>query len=287
MLSPKAGGCRGLDSWDGNIFQKVRPMQTIDFSRSFLLFRVDFLKKPSQTGSHAPPFSLNSARIQIDSRCRVRDLETGRVQTFVMGASCKTERVGVEKDIWTEPNADFVPIFSDERFLNIKTYAKRGVDVDLFPPSKGKQGDRQTGVPAEAFDAFRIDVTEAAASPLESANAIIEATYANRPLVATTVISQGRYEAAIEYPVKTMNVNERDGVYQTDTGPVLFPDLSRSPDELIAGMEMAFAAFNCPQWIEFIVRGPTDVGENISVYHYSRKVRLDGVRNSLCALSAT
>src|SRR5688500_4292989 len=99
-------------------------MQVVDFSRSFLTFRIDWRKKPSQTGTHQPPFSLNNARIAIECRCHIRDRETDALHTFVMGASCKTERVGVERDIWTEPNADFVPIFSDDRFLHIKTYAR-------------------------------------------------------------------------------------------------------------------------------------------------------------------
>ncbi len=38
-------------------------MPTIDFSRSFLTFRIDTLKKPPQTVSQQPPYSLNNARI--------------------------------------------------------------------------------------------------------------------------------------------------------------------------------------------------------------------------------
>jgi hypothetical protein len=41
-------------------------VQTINFSRSFLTFRIDALKKPVATVSHPPPYSLNNARILID-----------------------------------------------------------------------------------------------------------------------------------------------------------------------------------------------------------------------------
>ena len=74
---------------------------------------------------------------------------------------------------------------------------------------------------------------------------------------------------------KTMNANQRDWVYQTDTGPVLLPDLDLEPDELISGMELAFAAFNHPDWVEFIVREPVSVGAGVDVYHYARSVRWD------------
>ena len=161
------------------------PPSTIDFSRSFLTFRIDTLKKPPQTVSHAPPYSLNNARIQLDCVCEVVETATGTQQRFVLGASCKTERVGVEREIWTVPNADFVPIVSADRFLNIKTYAYIGQEatVTLFGLQR-PQPDRQTGMTADAFDTLRIHVHESPAALLETPQAVIAATFENRPLVA-------------------------------------------------------------------------------------------------------
>ena len=85
-------------------------MAAIDFSCSFLTFRIDTLKKPPQTVSHKPPYSLNNARIQLDCVCDITEISTNVTQRFVMGVNCKTERVGVTSDIWLKPNADFVPI---------------------------------------------------------------------------------------------------------------------------------------------------------------------------------
>lgn len=250
-------------------------MKTIDFSRSFLRFRTDHLTKPSRTTSHQPPYTLNSAVISIECRCRITDRETNATQQFVLGASCKTERVGVERDIWTQPNADFVPIFSDDSFMALKTFAHTGIQVDLHPPGSGKQPLRQTGSRAELFDATSVDLTQCEGELLDSPKAIVEATLAGEPLVAVTELSQGRYTAVIEYPVKTMNANERDWVYQTDTGPVLLPDLSAEPKNLLATLELAYSAFNSPDWIEFIVRDPTDISDELSVFHYSKPVRMD------------
>ena len=70
-------------------------MNATDFSRSFLTFRIDTEKKPPRTVSHQPPYSLNNARIQLDCRCQISDLASGQSASFVLGASCKTERVGV------------------------------------------------------------------------------------------------------------------------------------------------------------------------------------------------
>lgn len=250
-------------------------MKTFDFSRSYLTFRIDTEKKPPKTVSHKPPYSLNNARIQVDCCCTVTEKATAWSQQFVLGASCKTERVGVERDIWTEPNADFVPIFSDVGFVNLKTYSQAGLDVELYPPGSGRQTDRQSGRLQDVFAATRIDLAESEGNVLETGEEIVEATLGNVPLNARTTIQSKRYSAVIEYPVKTMNANERDIVYQTDTGPVLFPDLSAEPEEMLLRMELAFAAFNAPDWVEFLIRAPTPVSDRIRVQHYSKPLRCD------------
>ena len=252
-------------------------MQTVDFARSSLTFRIDYLKRPAETASHEPPSSLNSARILLECVCEIVDNETGTAQTFVLGASCKTERVGVDRDIWIHPNADFVPILSQDRYLIVKTYEVANMGVPFFPPSRGMQPERQTGYVADAYDNLSLDVRRVEGEVLDSAAQVVGATLdpSGPPLVGRTVIQEGRYTAVLEFPVKTMNASERDFIYQTDTGPILMPDFSREPDDLIAGLEMAYVAFNCPDWAEFVVRVPTSVGEGIEVYHYSKFVRLD------------
>jgi len=210
-------------------------------------------------------------------------MRDGREQVFVQGVSCKTERVGVERDIWTQPNADFVPILSPERFLIIKTFDVAGKEVMLHPPSLGRQPERQTGLVEEAYDDLRIDLVQCEAEPLADAAQVVQAVLQNRRLVVRTTIEQGSYTALLAYPVKTINANERDDVYQTDTGPILFPDLAREPEDLIAGFELAFVAANCPEWVEFLVRVPVEVAGNLRVYHYAKSVRLD-VKNEILAL---
>lgn len=257
-------------------------MTATDFSQSFLTFRIDTQKKPPQTVSHKPPWSLNNARIQIECRLEVSDKITGQSQSFVLGASCKTERVGVDRDIWTVPNADFAPVFSDTHFLHLKTYARAGEGVELYPPGSGVQSERQVGLISAAFDNVRIDLVPSEASTLMSAKEIVEATLANRVLNASTRIENDRYIATIEYPVKTMNANERDAIYQTDTGPVLFPDLSCEPDQMLTNLQLAYSAFNCADWIEFLVRVPTPVQEDIDVYHYSKSVHCKATNEVVC-----
>jgi len=248
-----------------------------DIARSSLLFRIDMLVKPPITASHKPPYSLNNARILLESACWITDSRDGRTYRFVEGASCKTERVGVERDIWMMPNADFVPVASDDRMLVLKTYARQGESIQLWPPGSGTQNEIMEASIADAYADFKVDVVEVDGDLLPDAKAIVNASLAGERLVARTTLREGPYTAVIEYPVKTMNANERDWIYQTDTGPHLLPDLTREPDKLLSGMRLAFSAFNRPEWIECIVRVPTDVTDGVRVWHFSESVRLDAL----------
>src|SRR5688572_24441954 len=108
-------------------------MNLIDFSRSFILFRVDWSVKPPSTYSHAPPKTLNNARITLECRCEITPTSGGGTTTYVLGASCKTERVGVDRDIWLQPNGDFCLAASQEEFLILKSWHKNNPGVMRFP----------------------------------------------------------------------------------------------------------------------------------------------------------
>jgi hypothetical protein len=200
---------------------------------------------------------------------------------FALGASCKTERVGAPDNLWLQPNADFCLIASDEDFLVIKQFAHRGLSAGAGAL------ERQSGKVAEAWKSFRFEVARTEATELNGFDEIFDATMANRILVARTEWQENGYAVCLEYPVKTFNVTERERVYQTDTGPNLLPDLS--PERLSAGQsladcfDLAFSAFNAPDWIEFVINTPQPVADGVEVDHYQQPRRIDNVRNSLRA----
>lgn len=255
----------------------MRKMKTVDFPRSSLTFRIDRAKKSATTGSHEPPYTLNNARIPLDSRCSIQEKESGVVHEFVLGVACRTEVVGAERDLFSDPNGDFIPIASQRSFMGLKAFDKADKGIMLHPPDLGMQPERQISKPDEAFDALDLDVVETEGTQLHTDEEIVQAILANRMLNATTTIESERYAAVIEYPMKTINANERDWVWQPDTGPVLFPDLSREAEDLIGGLELAFVAYNTFAWAEFILRVPTPLTDEIRVHHYSKRVRVDCV----------
>ena len=254
-------------------------MKVLEFGRSTVVFRIDLDTVAPRTLSHEPPYRMNNARVPIDCVTRITERATGRVMSFVLGGDCKTEQVGAARDLFLDPNADFIPIFSDDEFMHIKTFARAGTVAQAYPIGSGEQSDRLTTPIAGSFDRVHLDLGERDGDRLDSGRAIVDAVLANDLLVGVHRLTNGRYDAEIEYPVRTINANERDVVYQTDTGPILVPDLDRDPDALLQGMELAFTAANAPDWAQWIIRQRTAIADDVEVYHYARSERIEGIEN--------
>ena len=134
---------------------------------------------------------------------------------------------GSRRKIWTEPNADFCIILSTDRFLILKSWDRNDKGVMRYPPSLGMQPERQSGLVTETYDSVKINLRTYPGKVLNTPDEIIEATLLDQVLVGRVAFTlQDRYTGSIDFPVKTMNANEREAIYQTDTGPILFPDLT-------------------------------------------------------------
>jgi hypothetical protein len=261
-------------------------MQTLEFHRSFLVFELDLDLKDAKTVADTRQNTHNRPRIQIDCRCQITD-PAGKTTEYFLGESCKQERVGVTREVgvFLQPNADFRPVLSTEYAMFFRSWEKNDRGVMLEPASLGPQPERQVVKADVAFYSHGLKLSYAEGTILSTPEEIIEATDAGAPLVARTEYQVAGYDVLLEYPILTMNVSEKHVSYQTDTGPVLFPELGQPHENIPASFWLAFSAFNAPDWIEFIVQKPTSVGENISVNHYSEIVQIDGCKNSVIKLA--
>jgi hypothetical protein len=253
-------------------------MKLLDFSRSFLFFEADLDAKPPQTVSDLRQNKHNRARIQIDCLCRITS-PAGKSEVFYLGESCKAERCGCSKEegLFIQPNADFRPVYSKRDMVIFKSWDKNNKGVMLIPPSLGPQPERQVVRGDEAFYRHGLQIKLIAARELKTTAAIIAAANAGQPLVARTVYHQAGFRVLLEYPVLTFNVSERHNFYQSDTGPVIFPELTPRTKRVAETFRLAFSAFNSRDWIEFIVQKPTPIGRGISVNHYSETLQRDCV----------
>ena len=253
-----------------------------DFTDSYFFFEIDSKIGKAVTVTHPTGNggTLNQARIPLECRCVVTDTVTDQSTEYILGASCKTETVNIERDIWTRPNADFCPVVSNKGdFLIIKGLVHNGEDAASHTnaTSSLRHQERQVGKACDAWQKHLIDITTKKGTVLETAHDVIRACIEKRVMVSRTEFKiKGNKRVLLEYPVKTINYSQRDIYYQIDTGPVLFSDTSIKAKPFIANFRLAYIAHRAPDWAEFIVNVPTPVTEDISVDHYSKSVRVEG-----------
>lgn len=234
-------------------------MTPLDYGRSFLI-------------GNEPE---NEVRFWVESRTRIIDAASGQSEDYVQVGSCKSEHTFAKDNLLHEDNYDFLPVFGPEWSVIYRRHANLRDSYREIRRSQecwnGQQYNLIVGT----------DVEE-----LTSDAAVREATYDSVPIVAQTQVrnEETGLQAIMEYPVKTMNTNRANDIYQVDTGPVAFPDLSQRHARHVDALSLAFVVFNAPHFADFVLEAPTRVGDE-QVYHYSKLVSLAAV-NRLYAVRA-
>lgn len=212
----------------------------LDYSRSFMTFFAS-----SRQGS-------NIARIQLDAICTVDSWGVGGgPETFHLIAPCRSEAMYQDGQLFQIPNYEFCGIFTHDRVSLVRTHWT---------------SDReQTDIHAitDRFDRVALDYTELPAERLDSVTDIVDATLANRLLVARTRIKDEATGATalLEYPIKTMNVTRNPDRFQVDTGPIIVPLFESTASDPMERFAVAHAVYWQEDRVEFILRKPHVVGE--------------------------
>lgn len=216
----------------------------------------------------------------IESRTRILDTNSGESTVYYQGASCKSENTFGESDLFYEDNYDFLPIFGEGHVLVFRRFAeKRGEGYQSF-----KKMEEMWGGDPVIYAPVPAVLTE-----LDSFDKIRDATAAGIPIVTQTEFHNKETELTviIEAPCKTMNISHPKKMYQVDTGPVAFPDLTKTYNPQIKSMGLAFIAFNKPHFADFVIEVPTQIKNGDkkggTVYHYSKIVSLQ-VKNKIFGL---
>lgn len=248
----------------GNSPKRPNEWGCIDYGRSFLCNTAAF----------------NSVRMWIESRTTITDTRSGVSTVYYQGASCKSENTFGENDLFYKDNYDFLPIFGEGKVLVFRRHA-----------SKRGEGYRSVKTMEEMWGAnpvLRMPAPKVV-TLLDSFEKIRDATAAGIPIVTQTEFKNNEtgLSAVIEAPCKTMNISHPKKMYQVDTGPIAFPDLSKRYDVQINCLSLAYIAFNVDHFADFVIEAPTPVMENkkevSTVYHYSKIESLQ-VKNRILAL---
>jgi hypothetical protein len=236
-------------------------VKCLDYGRSFI----------GHTGSN------NSVRFWIESRTTIVDAK-GVSHEFFQCGSCKSEDTFVEKDLFKADNYDFLPIIGHDSVVLFRRHANvRDGYRDVRPKVA------VWGTPVfQLRDAEEVTV-------LDTGEKVCKATAEGLPIVAQTEIAhpESGARAIIEHPIKTMNTDPSRGLWQTDSGPVAFPELDKLADPPIDCLRLAFVAFNASHFADFVIEQPVaivaDGREAAQVYHYSKPFSLPA-KNTLLGL---
>jgi len=222
-------------------------MTPLDYSRSFVTF---------VTRNRG-----NNARLQIESRCILEDRQAGKTQEYCLFASCKSEHTFAEKDLFHADNYDFCGVFGGDEYVIFRA------------PKERSERYAERGLWRGPFEDLVWHLREADdAQVLETNQEIVEASLAGHILIGRTELESGdgNLKATLEFPVKTMNANDIRMVHQVDTGPIPFPELDREVERHIDRFELAFVAYNAPDFADFVIQTETPIGDGSAVtYHYS------------------
>lgn len=240
-------------------------MNIIDFPNSYMTF----FTKPHQ--------GENIARIQIDAAATIADERTGEETTYYLIAPCRSEFMYLPDRLFQVPNYEFCGVFTHDQIMIVRTHWTSDRD------------NREVAPATERFAKIDLSIRHhASATLLPGDAAAVEATLANRPLVARTELrdeSTGR-RALLEYPIKTMNVVANPPKMQVDTGPILVPDFASTAAQPIERLDIAHVVYHLYDCAEFVLRRPHQVGEQdgkpVSVTDYTEIVVLPA-KNELYA----
>jgi len=242
---------------------ETNTIECLDYGRSFI----------------CNPSPNNRVRFWVESRTILYDDKAGTKMVIYQCGSCKSEHTFAEKDLLVADNYDFMPIYGGEDLLIFR----RHVDAR----DRYRELRKVTDVWGKPIMKLHYGKT---VTDLKTFEEIRDVTATDVPLAAQTEIvnEETGLRCVMEYPIKTMNISIDKSIWQVDTGPVAFPDLTKRFDPPIDSVRLAFAVFNAPHFCDFVIEQPTPVvrdGKEVcQVNHYSNPVSFPA-KNRVLAVS--
>lgn len=248
-------------------------MEATDFFGSYMTWSVEHDPNDKRKPGHMP--WGNSARIQLEARCELRDEGSGQCDEFFLIHACRTEWMYREDSLFQVPSREYRGVWSRERYMG-------------FDGAMVCERTRNSSEPcAGRFEPLEFTIAKLpGVTALETDEAVVRATQQDLPIVAQTEIWDRKrgVRATIEYPVKTMNFHPERMRFQVDTGPLPLPDFDSSAEHWIEWFDLAHVVYNTYDRAEFIVRRPTPVvieGKEVCQVHHYSEVRVHEARHTL------
>ncbi len=182
----------------------------------------------------------NSVKFVAESCCKILDEKADTVNEFIQCASCKSEYTFSSEAIFTDNNYNFTPVFGTD--MTTAIFSEYIIHNDRYLRVGDMSDGPLTVWGKPSFHLHKADEYET----LETSPALIAAVRAGKHIVIQTefVVAERGIRVILEYPAKTINMNEELSAIQVDTGPIIFPDFSASCDRHIDALRLCYLTFN-------------------------------------------
>jgi hypothetical protein len=228
----------------------------IDFGRSYFTWK----SKPMQRDpyyKYAGGFvgregAVHRVRIQLEAACTLTNEKTGHKEELFLLCPCRTEFTIVKDNLFQIPNGEFRPVFGREFSVPISSR-----------PSTERE-DLKRGRLADQFADHSIEVRVIKASKeLNTSDQVIQATAADDLMNGSTTYSdpQRGVTVTLEYPIKLINLQQKEKLFQVCMGPVPLPDLATWDGVCVDRVFLAELAFSDFDYIEFALRRDVEASE--------------------------
>jgi hypothetical protein len=194
--------------------------------------------------------SVRDVRILYDAKCDIINHSTGHIEELFLLHPCLSEYTIPKRDFFMLPTSEFRVVFSRTHSIPIAKLPSNATEAVKPRPHK--------------FASTRFTTrTHNRFTRLSSAKEVIEATLAGKPLNVRTTHKNdaGGYTLALEYPVRTMNLNVEEGLFQFETGPTPLPDMNGWDGTRPMRAFLTFVAASDFDFAEFILRREVEPSE--------------------------
>lgn len=204
----------------------------------------------------------NNIQFSINSYCCIVDGDTGKERNFYHASCMKSENTYGIKKLFKKPFYDFTVIFGNKVFKFIRSGIYEENTVDNYstcrdtPPGRNK---------------YKKSIKKVLVYSLETYDLFADYMGKGKRLFGRTIIKDRNNKAVIYYPIKCINYSGKKKMWQVDTGPILYPVLSKmknSERSWIENIKLSYIAFNSIiNKTYFLIEKPIKISDKYICYY--------------------
>jgi len=228
----------------------------IDFGRSYFTWKSKPMRRDPYY-KYAGGFvgregAVHRVRIQLEAICTLTNEKNGHKEELFLLCPCRTEFTIVKDDLFQIPNGEFRPVFGRE--FSVPISSRPSTEAQNL--KRGRLNDQ--------FADYSIEIRSIEGSKqLSTSDEVIQATAADELMNGRTTYTDRHrgVTVTLEYPIKLINLQQKEKLFQVCMGPVPLPDLTTWDGVCVDRVFLAELAFSEFDYIEFALRRDVDASD--------------------------